>query len=243
MPKIISQETARKIVELRDKERLSFKEIGEKLGLSPETVAKYYKIEKNKEISKSIEELKGYEKATANEVQEYARERGLTIEDVAQRIYELEQAGIDIRDLKEGIEIYKAIKEIGGEKDIKDIKEVLLYLKKNKKNLDFLKDLERRIEELNREIKHLKKIRNEIKSTLVLNPEYIIERIKEIKESFEILIIFLLFDRSKREALFKIYGIEEFDEVISNVLRKINRLIEELEEYGMVSKASSTSSE
>jgi len=157
MPKIISQETARKIVELRDKERLSFKEIGKRLGLSPETVAKYYKIEKNKETSKSIEDIEGYEKQTIIEFLEYAKEHGLSIVEIAQIIYEFEKAGIDIRDVKKGIETFKALKEVGGEKDVKS---VLSFLKEKKKSIDFLEKVE---VEKKKEIEAANKKLNEIK--------------------------------------------------------------------------------
>jgi len=229
MPKIVTQQIINQIVELKDKEKLSFKEIAKKLGLAPDTVAKYYNREKGS--TKAIE-ISEYEKATIKEFLEYAKEHNLKIIDIAERIYELEKAGIDIRNVSEGIEIFKAIKEVGGKKDIK---ETLLFLKEKKQNVDFFKNFERRIEELKKEKNYLEKKIENLKCSIVLSPEYIVEEIEKVEKVILELVEFFLKTPLGRAAITVNFGVEEFKEKILSIFRKIDKIKEEVKNCEKVS--------
>lgn len=167
MPKVISKKLRKEIVRLIDEEKLTKKEVAKRLGISQPIVSKYYNLEKG-EVKKE-EKPMSYEEATINELQEFCRRHNITIVDLAEVAYELQSLGIDFDALKKCVEVYKLLKEIGGEKEIRE-------------SLVFLKSRGAEIGKLNEEIKKLEQKKNELETSIILNLDFVSEILRETYE-------------------------------------------------------------
>jgi predicted transcriptional regulator len=167
MPKVISKKLRKEIVRLIDEEKLTKKEVAKKLGISQPIVSKYYNLEKG-EVKKEEKPI-SYEEATMNELQEFCRQHNITIVDLAEVAYELQSLGIDFGALKKCVEVYKLLKEVGGEKEIRE-------------SLVFLKSRGAEIGKLNEEIKKLEQKKNELETSITLNPDFISEILRDTYE-------------------------------------------------------------
>jgi orotate phosphoribosyltransferase-like protein len=218
MPKIIGKSTIEKIIELREKEGISFKEIGKMLNLSDDTVRKYYYLQKKE---KEKEEVKPYEINTALELKKLAEKNEVSLEELVDTVAEWIKSEIDIKEAREATKFAKALREIGM-KEKKNIKGMIEWLIKERKTID---DLQQKKNELSKEVMELKTRVENLKQEII-NAGH---QLKEKEESIRKL------QKKKKEIIkdiqeLKLYHNQLFEKIRSQAIQAAEEEIKKRKE-------------